>query len=182
MGVLNAGTTNIGLRSDVQNNSASAFKIESTSNLSTKELLENHYAPPSPGAGTDKFSVVYNKDMRVIALQASKCTVTVTSPTTYNAWKWKTGDSGNGTAALSITSADYLTNGRSLYLRGTSYSSYASINLSITPNYGTSVSSYAFYSHDGSFISGHSTTATTFSLYSSTHTHGSLFFMRWFAT
>lgn len=182
MGVLNAGTTNIGLRSDIHTNSASAFKIESTSNISMKELGENHYAPNSPGSGADKFSLIRNISYRVIGFQASRCTVSVTYPTTYNGWKWKSGDSGNGTAALAVSHADYITNGRSLYLRGTSYTEYSYITLSITADYGYSVSSYAFYNSAGAFQQGYSTSATVFTLYSGTHANGGEFFMRWFAT
>ena len=183
MPVYNAGTTNIGLRSDIHLNSASAFKIESTSNVSTKEILENHYAPNTGTASNaDKFSFISNKAYRVMAIQASSCTVTVVSPTTYNGWKWKSGDSANGTAALSISHADYVTNGRSLYLRGTSYSSYSVITLSIAADYGYSVSSYAFYNSAGAFNAGYDYTGNLFSLYSGTHTGGSEFFMRWFAT
>lgn len=183
MGVLNAGTTNIGLRSDIHTNSASAFTIESTSNISTKEILENHYAPNTGiASNADKFSLISNISYRVIALQASRCTVSVTSPTTYNGWKWKSGDSANGTAALAVSHTDYITNGRSLYLRGTSYSTYSYITLSITADYGYSVSSYAFYNSAGAFQQGYSTTATAFTLYSGTHANGGEFFMRWFAT
>ena len=180
MGVLNAGTTNIGLRSDIHTNSASAFGIESTSNISTKEVLENHYAPNT--SGQDPFSHISNKSYRVIALQASRCTVSVTSPTTYNGWKWKSGDSGNGTAALSISHTDHVTNGRSLYLRGTSYSDYTYVVLSITADYGYSVSSYVFFNSAGAFQQGYSTTANFFTLYSGTHANGGEFFMKWFAT
>lgn len=183
MPVLNAGSSNIGLRSDMHTNSASAFKIESTSNISTKELAENHYAPNSGAASNaDKLSLIRNKAYRVIALQASRCTVSVTNPTTYNGWKWKSGDSANGTAGLAISHTDYITNGRSLYLRGTSYSDYSYITLSITADYGYSISSYAFYNSAGAFIQGYSTTASVFTLYSGTHAGGSEFFMRWFAT
>lgn len=181
MGVLNAGTTNIGLRSDIHSNSASAYKIESNP-ISMKELGENHYAPPTPGSGADKFSLIYNKAFRVIGFQASRCTVSVTYPTTYNGWKWKSGDSANGTASLSVSHADHVTNGRSLYLRGTSYSTYSYITLSITADYGYSVSSYAFYNSAGSFNQGYTHTSNVFTLYSGTHTGSSEFFMKFFAT
>ena len=181
MPVFNAGTSNIGLRSDMHTNSASAHKIENNP-VSLKEIGENHYDPPSPTSGADKISLIYNKAFRVIGFQASRCTVSVTSPTTHNAWKWKTGDSGNGTAASAISHTDFITNGRSLYLRGTSYSSYSGINLSITADYGYSVSSYAFYTSAGAFVQGYSSTATVFTLYSGTHTESNKFFMRWFAT
>ena len=180
MGVYNAGTTNIGLFSDVKLNSASATGIESGTNISTKEILEYHYAPPT--SGQDNFAHIYNKSYRVLALQASRCTVQIITPTTYNAWKWKPGDSANGTASLVVSHTDYVTNGRSLYLRGTDYSTCSFIGLQVTPDYGYSISSYAWYNSAGGFITGVSTTSGAYTLYSNTDTQGDRFFMRWFAT
>lgn len=180
MGVYNAGTTNIGLFSDIKLNSASATSIESGTNISTKELLENHYAPPT--SGQDNFAHIYNKSYRVLALRASRCTVQINYPTAYNAWKWKPGDAGNGTSSTVINHTDSVTNGRSLYLRGIDYSTYPYVSLQINPDYGYSISSYAWYNSAGTLLFSVSTTSGNYTLYSNTDTDGGRFFMRWFAT
>ena len=181
MGV-NSNSINNFAMSEIKAFSASADQIETSANTSLNDTFLYHYAPAL--TGTNSIS------HRYLALQADRCTVTVTYPTAgaVGGWLWKASD-GNGHAnspnqKLNITHTDHKTNGRSLYLRATSYLAYTYISLSITPDYGYSVSSYAWYSNEDNsvFVTAVSTTSTSLTLYSSTHAETTKKYLKFFAT
>ena len=175
--------------SEIKAFSASADQIETSTNTSRNDTFLYHYAPALTGTNR-KFSAANSISHRYLALQASRCTVTVTYPTSgaVGGWLWKASD-GTGYAnvpnqKLNVTHTDHITNGRSLYLRATSYLAYTYISLSITPDYGYSVSSYAWYSNEDNsvFVTASSTTSTSLTLYSSTHAETTKKYLKFFAT
>ncbi len=175
--------------SEIKAFSASADQIETSANTSLNDTFLYHYAPALTGTNR-KFSSANSISHRYLALQADRCTVTVTYPTAgaVGGWLWKASD-GNGHAnspnqKLNITHTDHKTNGRSLYLRATSYLAYTYISLSITPDYGYSMNSYAWYSDEANsvFVTAVNTTSTSLTLYSSTHAETTKKYLKFFAT
>ena len=188
MGV-NSNSINNFAMSEIKAFSASADQIETSTNTSLNDTFLYHYAPALTGTNR-KFSAANSISHRYLALQASRCTVTVTYPTSgaVGGWLWKASD-GTGYAnvpnqKLNVTHTDHKTNGRSLYLRATSYLAYTYISLAITPDYGYSVSSYAWYSNEDNsvYVSATSTTSTSLTLYSSTHAETTKKYLKFFAT
>jgi len=188
MGV-NSNSINNFAMSEIKAFSASADQIETSTNTSLNDTFLYHYAPALTGTNR-KFSSANSISHRYLALQADRCTVTVTYPTSgaVGGWLWKASD-GTGYAnvpnqKLNVTHTDHKTNGRSLYLRATSYLAYTYISLAITPDYGYSVSSYAWYSNEDNsvYVSATSTTSTSLTLYSSTHAETTKKYLKFFAT
>lgn len=188
MGV-NSNSINNFAMSEIKAFSASADQIETSANTSLNDTFLYHYAPALTGTNR-KFSSANSISHRYLALQADRCTVAVSYPTTgaVGGWLWKASD-GNGHAnspnqKLNVTHTDHKTNGRSLYLRATSYLAYTYISLSITPDYGYSVSSYAWYSDEANqvYVTATSTTSQSLTLYSSTHAETTKKYLKFFAT
>ena len=188
MGV-NSNSINNFAMSEIKAFSASADQIETSTNTSLNDTFLYHYAPALTGTNR-KFSAANSILHRYLVLQANRCTVAVTYPTVgaVGGWLWKASD-GNGWAnspnqKLNVTHTDHITNGRSLYLRATSYLAYTYISLSITPDYGYSVSSYAWYSNEDNsvFVTAASSTSTSLTLYSSQHAETNKKYLKFFAT
>jgi hypothetical protein len=175
MGTQSNSITNFAM-SEIKAFSASADQIETSANTSLNDTFLYHYAPALTGSNR-KFSSANSINHRYLIVQAQNCTVTISYPTSgaVGAWLWKSAD-GTGYAnspnqKLNITHTDHETNGRSLYLRATSYLAYTHIALTVTPDYGCSMNSYAFYTDAArtSFVTAVSTSSTSLSLYSGTH-------------